>query len=99
MADQIKPGFTFGRFDASVRFAHRWTEGANFHFRIHHQTGWDLFESLFQDSDALAHFEHAHHQSVISIAVLAQRHTEFEARIKPIAVYFTNVVIHAARAK
>src|SRR5438552_18885327 len=99
IADQIKPEFTFGRFDPSVRFAHRWTKSADLYFRIHDRPGRDLFESLFQNSDALAHFENAHHQSVVGVTMFAERHTELEARIKPIAVYFADVVIHAARAK
>src|SRR5713226_5140901 len=99
VTDQVETEFAFRPFDPSVSFAYRRTESADLYFRIHDRAGRDLLEGLLQDSDALAHFENAHHQSVISIAMLAERHAEFEARIKPIAIYFADVVIHAARAK
>src|SRR5437773_4289771 len=61
VADQIETEFALGRFDASISFAHRWTKGADLHLRVHDGTGENLFESLLQDSHALAHFERAHH--------------------------------------
>ena len=49
--------------------------------------------------EALAHLERAHHEAIVAIAVIAQRDAELEARIKPVAVHFAQVVVHAARAE
>src|SRR4030095_21563 len=45
IADQIEAKLAFGRFDAPVGFAHRWTKGADLHFRIHDRPGGKLLDS------------------------------------------------------
>src|SRR5262249_22297273 len=48
---------------------------------------------------ALAHLQRSHHQAIVRVAVLPERDAEFEMGIKSVAVYFANVVIHAAGAQ
>src|SRR5437867_1699184 len=99
VADQIKTEFAFRSFNTPVRLPDRRAKGADLHFRIHNRTSRDLPESLFQDFDALAHFEHTHHQTIVGIPMVAERHAKFEARIKAVAVHFTQVIVHPAGAQ
>src|SRR6266700_2780846 len=99
VTDGVKSELAFRRFNSSVRFAHRWPERADLHLRIHNRSWLNLRQRLFQDLDALPHLQRAHHQSIIRIAMFAQRNPKFETRIKSVAVHFANVVVHAARAQ
>src|ERR1700693_6544237 len=84
-------------FNSAVTFANRWTKCAQFHFRVHDWPRGNLRQRLFENLDALAHLERAHHQPVVSIAVISQRNAEFKSRINSVAVDFANIVVHAAR--
>src|SRR5947207_842822 len=99
ITDQIKSELAFWSFDPSIGFADRRPKRAHFDFRIHDRSGGNLGERLFENLDALVHLESSHHQSIISIAMIAERNAEFESRIDSVAVDFPNVVIHAARAQ
>src|SRR5436305_2045455 len=61
VTDQIKTELAFGCFNAPISFADRRAKGANFHLRVDDGAGKNLLECLFQNSDALAHFQYAHH--------------------------------------
>src|SRR6266436_224999 len=61
VTDQVKTELTFGRLNAPISFANRGTKGTDFHLRVDNRAGRNLFECLLQNSDALAHFQHAHH--------------------------------------
>src|SRR5262249_40644968 len=71
VADQIKSELAFRRFDAAVCFANWRPERPGLHFRIQDRPGLNLGERLFQNFDALAHLQRAHHQSIICVTVLA----------------------------
>ena len=99
IADQVKSELAFGRFNAAVRFAYRRAKRADLHFRIKDRTGLNLSERLFQNFDAFTHFERAHHQAIVGVAMFAQRNAELETRIKSVAIHFANVIVHAAGAQ
>src|SRR4029077_11452023 len=99
VADQIKSELTLWSFDSTIRFANRWAKCTHFYFRIHNGAGCNLRERLLQDLHALAHLQYPHHQAIVRVAVLPERDPEFETRIKPVAIYFANVVIHTASAQ
>src|SRR6266566_2218542 len=99
VTDEVKSKLAFGCFNSSVRFAYRWPERADLYLGIHDRPRLNLRQRLFQNLDALAHLQRAHHQSIISITMFAQRNPKFETRIKSVAVHFANVVVHAARAQ
>src|SRR5947207_2318175 len=99
VADQIKTKLALRTFDAPIGFSNRWFEGADFHLRVHDRACGDLRKRLLQDSDALSHFQDAHHQSVVAIAMFPERHSEFEAGVESVAVDLADVVIHSGGAK
>src|SRR5262249_6477329 len=99
VADQIKSELTFWSFDSTVRFANWRTKCAHFYFWIHNWARCNLRERLLQDLHALAHLQRPHHQAIVCVAMFPKGDPEFEPRIEPVAVYFANVVIHAARAQ
>src|SRR5947207_12773936 len=84
VADQVESQFALRTFDAPVSFANWRTEAAELYLWVHHWSGWYLFEGLFQDFDAFAHFQDAHHEPVVGIAVIPQRHPELELWLEPI---------------
>src|SRR5437016_3350613 len=86
VADQVEPQFALGSLDAPVSFAYGRTEAAELYLWVHHWSGWYLFEGLFQDLNAFAHFQDAHHKAVVGIAMIAERDAELETRIEPVAV-------------
>src|SRR5436190_12176874 len=96
VTDEIKAEFSLGPFDTPIRFARRRLESADLHLRIHNGPSRDLFKGLLQDSKALPHFQRAHHQAIIGIAVVAQRYAKLKAGIESIAIHFAQVVVHAA---
>ena len=59
----------------------------------------NLLEGLLQDPEALAHLERAHHEAIVTVAVIAQRNAKFEPRIKSVAIHFAKVIIHPAGAQ
>src|SRR4029077_11771355 len=71
VTDQVETELAFGRFNAPISFANRRTKGADFHLRVDDRAGSNLFERLLQNSDALARFQHAHHESIVSVTVFA----------------------------
>src|SRR6266516_1447190 len=71
VTDEIKSELAFGRFNSSVRFAHRWPERADLHLRSHDWPRLNLRECLLENLDALAHLERAHHQPIISVTMIA----------------------------
>src|SRR4029077_16963294 len=100
VTDQVETELAFGRFNAPISVANRRTKGADFHLRVDDRAGRNLFECLLQNSDALAHLQHAHHQPIVSVPVFAQRNPEFEARIESVAVvHLSHIIIHATGAK
>ena len=99
VADQIETELAFGRFDAPVGFADRRTKARIFTFGFMIGPAGNLLERLLQDSDALAHLQRAHHQSIVGVAVFPKRNPKFEPRIESIAIHFANIVVHAARAQ
>src|SRR5262249_38894316 len=99
VADKIKAELTLWSFDSTVGFANRRTKCAHFYFWIHNGAGCNLRERLLQNLHALSHLQRPHHQAVVRVAVLPKRDPEFEPWIKPVAVYFANVVIDTARTQ
>src|SRR6202030_4315436 len=99
VADEIKAELALGRFNSAVRFAYRRSERPDLHLGIHDWPRLNLGECLFQKLDTLAHLQRAHHQTIISVTMFAEWNPEFESWIKPVAVHFANVVVHAACAQ
>ena len=99
VADEIKSEFAFRAFDATINLAGLWAETAQLRFRIHDRPGGNVAQRLFQNFDALAHFQHAHHVAVVNVAVFADRHLEIEPAVNAVFVHLAQVVIHAGGAQ
>src|SRR5262249_42916731 len=97
VADQIKPELTFWRFNAAVDLPNRWAKSANFDLRIQHRSSLNLRKGLFQDRNALAHLQRAHHQPIVSVAMFTERDSEFKPGIKSVAIDLADVVVHTTR--
>src|SRR5437588_2218415 len=98
VTDQIEAKFSLRALDAPICFTDRRPKGANFHLRIHGQPGWNLLKGLLKNSDAFAHLQDPHHQSIVGVAMFAERHPKLKPGVNSVAIHFAYVVVHAARA-
>src|ERR1700719_1310333 len=95
IADQIKSELALRRFNSAIVFSNWRTKSSNLHLLIRDRAGLNLPKRLLENFHAFMHLERAHHQSIVSVAVVAQRNAKFEPWIKSVAVHFPNVVIYA----
>src|ERR1700720_3287296 len=99
IADQVEPQFALRTFDSSIRFSHRRAKAAELHLWGDKRASRYLGKGLFQNLDALTHFQNAHHKPIVGIPVVAERHPELEARIEPVAIHFPQVIVNSTCTK
>src|SRR5437588_8683549 len=84
VANQIKSELAFWSFDPAIGFANWRPKRADLHFWVHDWSRLNLCERLLQNLDALMHLESAHHQAIVSVAMIAERDPKFESRINSV---------------